>query len=224
MAGRRTAPLQVCTEEGKKKVFASVLAWPGWCRSAKDEDGALAALAGYAPRYRPVAERGGLPFVDPSPEDFVVVERTAGSATTDFGAPGAIADAERTAMAAAAARRQAALVEAAWDLFDDVVAGAPPTLRKGRRGGGRDRDAIVVHVIEAEGVYARKLGRRPSKVDAADAAAVRAQRAELLEVLGTSWKPTALEDRARLWPPAYGARRIAWHVLDHAWEIEDRSR
>ena len=25
------------------------------------------------------------------------------------------------------------------------------------------------------------------------------------------------------WPARYAARRIAWHVLDHAWEIEDRS-
>ena len=25
------------------------------------------------------------------------------------------------------------------------------------------------------------------------------------------------------WPTRYAARRIAWHVLDHAWEIEDRS-
>ena len=25
------------------------------------------------------------------------------------------------------------------------------------------------------------------------------------------------------WPVRYAARRIAWHVLDHAWEIEDRS-
>ena len=24
------------------------------------------------------------------------------------------------------------------------------------------------------------------------------------------------------WPPRYAARRIAWHALDHAWEIEDR--
>jgi len=27
----------------------------------------------------------------------------------------------------------------------------------------------------------------------------------------------------RSWPPRYAARRIAWHALDHAWEIEDRS-
>jgi hypothetical protein len=25
------------------------------------------------------------------------------------------------------------------------------------------------------------------------------------------------------WPQPYAARRIAWHVLDHAWEIEDRT-
>ena len=27
----------------------------------------------------------------------------------------------------------------------------------------------------------------------------------------------------RKWPPRYAARRIAWHALDHAWEIEDRT-
>jgi len=25
------------------------------------------------------------------------------------------------------------------------------------------------------------------------------------------------------WPARYAARRIVWHVLDHAWEIEDKS-
>ena len=25
------------------------------------------------------------------------------------------------------------------------------------------------------------------------------------------------------WPPRYAARRIAWHAIDHAWEIEDRT-
>jgi hypothetical protein len=25
-----------------------------------------------------------------------------------------------------------------------------------------------------------------------------------------------------IWPPRYFVRRVAWHVLDHAWEIEDR--
>ena len=25
-----------------------------------------------------------------------------------------------------------------------------------------------------------------------------------------------------IWTPRYFVRRVAWHVLDHAWEIEDR--
>ena len=25
------------------------------------------------------------------------------------------------------------------------------------------------------------------------------------------------------WPLRYAVRRFAWHVLDHAWEIEDKS-
>jgi hypothetical protein len=25
------------------------------------------------------------------------------------------------------------------------------------------------------------------------------------------------------WPHRYAARRMAWHVLDHLWEIEDKS-
>ena len=27
----------------------------------------------------------------------------------------------------------------------------------------------------------------------------------------------------RKWTQRYAARRIAWHALDHAWEMEDRS-
>jgi hypothetical protein len=27
----------------------------------------------------------------------------------------------------------------------------------------------------------------------------------------------------KLWSPRYFVRRSAWHALDHAWEIEDRS-
>jgi lambda repressor-like predicted transcriptional regulator len=25
-----------------------------------------------------------------------------------------------------------------------------------------------------------------------------------------------------IWPPRYAVRRGVWHVLDHAWEIEDK--
>jgi len=28
---------------------------------------------------------------------------------------------------------------------------------------------------------------------------------------------------ARGWPARYAVRRIVWHVLDHAWEIQDKT-
>ena len=29
--------------------------------------------------------------------------------------------------------------------------------------------------------------------------------------------------RPKGWPQRYAVRRIAWHALDHVWEMEDRS-
>src|SRR5262245_19042088 len=121
--------IKVVLEIGARRTFASALDWPGWARSGKGEDAALEALDAYDERYRPVAERAGLRL--PPSLTFDVVERTKGNATTDFGAPGVVAEADRTPLTAAQARRLAALLEACWATFDDVVAGAPPTLRKG---------------------------------------------------------------------------------------------
>jgi hypothetical protein len=37
-------------------------------------------------------------------------------------------------------------------------------------------------------------------------------------------KPVSDPDRVKkTWTPRYFARRVGWHVLDHAWEIEDRA-
>jgi hypothetical protein len=212
-------PLPVYLEVGTKRVFAAALGWPGWCRSGRDEDGALASLLDYHARYAPVAARAGRRLPSVSQCDLEVVERLAGSATTDFGAPGAVPEADRMPSSAAAARRRAALVSASWSVLDDVVASAPASLRKGPRGGGRDRDAIVSHVLDAEVMYALKLGVRiPAAVAATDP---RRLRDPLLEALGHGGPP---DSDPKQWPPDYAARRIAWHVLDHAWEIEDRSR
>jgi hypothetical protein len=150
-----------------------------------------------------------------------VVERVPGSGTTDFGAPGKPARLDYAALDAAEAERQTALVRAAWSVFDRVVGAAPATLRKGPRGGGRDRDAIAAHVVGAEAAYARSIGVRHPEPDWADRETVEALRADITAGLE---KPWAAEDAAvQRWPPRYAARRIAWHVLDHTWEIEDKS-
>jgi hypothetical protein len=201
----------VVVETGKRRVFASALEWPGWSRGARDEDGALDALLSYADRFRPVAERAGLSL--PKRLDLEVAERVPGDAGTDFGMPAVAAVADGRPLTAKGAARQAALLEAAWATLADVVAGAPATLRKGPRGGGRDRDAIVEHVVNAERAYAGKIGLRAK--DEPDL------RAAIVRVLGHASDGSEL--RPGGWTSRYAARRVIWHVLDHVWEIEDKS-
>jgi hypothetical protein len=199
----------VYLETGSSKTFACALDWPGWCRSGKTEEDALEAMAAYADRYRPVAEAGGVRFPKSAGDDLAVVERVPGGPTTDFGAPGTPAAADADPLTKAQAERLARLVEAAWTVFDRVVAGAPAELRKGPRGGGRDRDKMVAHVVDAENAYFRKVG-------------VRDGRAAFLDALRAARRPEP-ELATKSWPYRYAARRVAWHALDHAWEMQDRS-
>jgi len=211
----------ICLEVGKQKVFASALEWPGWSRAGRDEAKALAALATAAPRYAVVAHEAGVRFPARLAEEFDVVERLAGSASTDFGVPGAIAAYELEPLSTAAADRLSRLVAASWTVFDRVVAAAPAELRKGPRGGGRDRDKIAEHVAGADGMYVTKLGLRLRAPAPTDTAALTAFRKAVLEALHSAVGAHPVPERQ--WPPRYAARRIAWHALDHAWEIEDRT-
>src|SRR2546427_11304212 len=78
--------IAVYLESGSKRTFACAPDWPGYCRSGKGEDAALAALDAAAPRYAQVAEEARLTF-PANPPGFEVLERLPGTATTDFGAP-----------------------------------------------------------------------------------------------------------------------------------------
>lgn len=215
MPGQTGAPTRVFLEVGAKRTFASAADWPGWCRGGKDEQSALASLAAYAPRYAAVAKLAKVPVPD-DPASFQVVERLKGNATTDFGAPGIPAKSEVDSLTAAETVRMCNLVEACWTYLDKVVAKAPSSLRKGPRGGGRDRDAMFDHVLGAETEYAKAIGTRLKQPDGRDRGAVHSFRKAILDSLGNP-------NRQEKWPLAYAARRIAWHALDHAWEMEDRS-
>jgi hypothetical protein len=210
-------PTRVYVEVGKQRVFASAADWPGWARAGKDEKLALEALAAAAPRYAAVAKAARIAFAPAA--GFVVVERLPGNATTDFGAPGAIAKDESRRLTKKEAGRLSALVAATWTVLDRVVEKAPASLRKGPRGGGRDRDPMFEHVLAAETMYARKLGLRLKEPTAADAAAVREHRNAIVAGLRAGTKGVTENG----WPARYVARRTAWHAMDHAWEIEDRS-
>jgi hypothetical protein len=207
------ADTRVYLEVGAKRVFAGALEWPGWIRSGKDEALALEALAGAADRYAPIARVAGFPLPAAAADLLKVIERIKGNATTDFGAPGIPAKADSKPLRGKELDRQLALLAAAWDTLDKVVAQAPAELRKGPRGGGRDRDAIFEHVLGAESAYASALGVK-LRAPKAEKTAVREFRAAIVAGL------SAGEGK---WPARYALRRIAWHAVDHAWEIDDRS-
>ena len=212
-----TTPLYL--EIGKKRVFASALDWPGWCRSSKSEEAALSSLAAYAERYAPVAREAGVPFSIPDVTVFEVIERIPGSAGyTDFGAPGEPATSDSRSLGGEEAAQIGALVGASWTILERIAAESPPELRKGPRGGGRDRDKLLDHILGAEAAYARKIGVKQRQPAFDDAEGIAALHRAILAALHA-----APADAPRSWPPRYAARRIAWHVLDHAWEMQDRS-
>lgn len=215
MAGSR---IRVQLESTPKKAFASAVDWPGWSRAGKTPEAAIETLLGYRDRYAAaIASAGVTPPPDASAD---VVETLEGDAGTTFGVPSRVGAADRKALDAGEAERRAAIVEAAWATFDQTAADAPSELRKGPRGGGRDTAKIVAHVVGADAGYQRELGLRIPEPEPTDAAAVRGLRAAMLEVLRQASDGSPL---AKRWTARYAAMRIAWHALDHAWEIEDRT-
>ena len=212
-------PIPVYIESGDKKVFACAIDFPGWCRSGKDEASALEALAGYAPRYAEVARRAEAAF--PSKPEFEVVERIKGKGATDFGIPHEIPEVDAQPLTARQAARQVALMEAAWALLDKAARSTPAELRKGPRGGGRDRDKMLDHVLGAEAAYARQLGIKHPQPELGDTRAIKALRTDIAEALRGASDGSPLRDKG--WPPRYALRRITWHVLDHLWEMQDRT-
>ena len=198
--------LRVYLETGKRWVFAGALDWPGWCRRDRSEEAALDALVEYAGRYSRAVGVGV-----PTGSIEVVGRVATRSGMADFGAPGAVGPWDTEVLSVRELRRHLGLLQASWAYLDGVATVSPAELRKGPRGGGRDRDAMLKHVQEAERAYAAKAGSRVAPRTPWDQ-----QRTMILGGLRT-----ASADGA--WPVRYTIRRMAWHVLDHAWEMEDRS-
>jgi hypothetical protein len=203
----------VAIEAAPKKAFATATDWPGWSRSGKTEELAVEAFIAYADRYAPVARAAGETF-EPASVEVEVVERAGGGSGTEFGVPSRVTDEDRRPTTAAEAERLGRLVDAAWQTFGAVSAAAPEELRKGPRGGGRNTSKVIEHVTGADEAYAREMGIKLK-------APIVEVRAAMLEVLRTPSDGSPLADRR--WTARYAAHRIAWHALDHAWEIEDRT-
>ena len=214
-------PVRIALEVTAKRSFAWAVDWPGWCRAGRTPELAQAALAAAAPRYASVARRAGLALPDLAAAGVRPIDLVEGGGGTEFGVPSVITAIDRESTTADEAERLAALVAAAWAEFDAVAAASPEILRKGPRGGGRDRDRMVEHVIGADHAYALEIGVRHRAPNVTDRPAIAAERAAMLEVIAAPSDGAPLAGRR--WTQRYAARRIAWHALDHAWEMEDRS-
>jgi hypothetical protein len=219
--------IRVYLDSGAKKTFAMAIDWPGWGRSGRNEEEALAALFEYAHRYTRVAKRAGIPFDKPPGVAALAVEETVrGNATTDFGAPGVARRSDAEPLKDAELTRLTELLVASWETFDAAARKAKGvSLRLGPRGGGRTLPKIVDHVMGADEAYLGGLGERPPKRSADAAESMERLRAAFLAALQAiaHGEPVSNpRNTKKPWSPRYTIRRSAWHAMDHAWEIEDR--
>jgi len=209
-------------EQGKRKrVVACAFDWPGWDRSARIGEDALAVLAAYRPRYAEVAELAGFGAEFSATGELKVVEQIEGIGMTDYyGVSGRAATPERDPMTEAEFDRKIGLLRASWRTFDRAAARVSPELRKGPRGGGWDKQKIIRHVNGAEiDEFAPKVGVRVPLETRDDPRVLRAYRDTFVEEIR---QHHARGHSARSWALQFLIRRCAWHMLDHAWELEDR--
>ena len=216
------ADIRVTLEIGPhgKKVVAVAPDWPGLERGAKAREDAIERLLSYRERYARVADLAGMrsEFAELSAAD--VVEEYPGTGSTDFwGISFAFSGIDRQPMASEELERELALLQACWTFFDDVRSRVSAELQKGPRGGGRDRDRIVRHVIANEQQWVKTLGptsAQDGNLSDRELAQHRDAYCDFIRALHAEGK------MARTWPLRYLIRHTAYHTMDHAWEMEDK--
>jgi len=214
--------LRVVLEIGKKRrVVAGALDWPGLDRWGTSEDDALARLSTYLPRYSGVAERAGLGGAFAQHHDSLVVERVPGSSSTDFwGIAHVPSRIEAEILSPADLEWRLDVLQACWAYFDDALDRVAPELRPGSRSNGRSREQIVRHVYGSEpGQFSRKVEVRTPLEVVLTPDGLAAHRQAYLDAIRAY---NAQGKAARTWPLQFLIRRTGQHVMDHAWELEDR--
>lgn len=212
--------IQIVIERGKKKAVAYAPSWPGLSRGASSIDGAIEKLASYADRYRGVAALAGLSGEFPSTPTFKIVEEVPGRGMTDFwGISFAPSTGEQGQMSEEECERKLVILRACWKYFDRVAAKVSPELKKGPRGGGRDRDQIIRHIFANERDWAKMLA-----LDLPEDAMLTAKgRAKHRNAYVRAIRQyNAPGKAARSWRLQFLLRHTAYHVMDHAWEMEDK--
>src|SRR5678815_5496080 len=142
-----------------KKVVAVAPDWPGLERGAKTGEEAIERLRSYIPRYSQVARLAEMDAEFDRIKKVEVVEQYPGTGSTDFwGISFAFSSIDKQGMSGDELERELRLMQACWVFFDSVRGRVSAELRKGPRGGGRDRDRIVRHIFANEQDWAKGLG------------------------------------------------------------------
>ena len=116
--------------------------------------------------------------------------------------------------------RRLTLLRATWAYFDDVVGGVTGELLPSGRVRGRTASRSPATCTSASPSRCRgrsRFERTRDVVMTPDGLA--AHREAYLDAI-RAWN--AEGKRARTWPIQFLIRRTAHHVMDHAWELEDR--
>lgn len=206
-----------------KRAVAFGLDWPGWSRGAKSPELAMEVLEAYRERYRPVAELAGMAAEFDAAGPLQVVEDKVGTPSTDFwGISFAPCTAEADPMGEAELERGIVLLRACWAFFDGVAASVSEEMRKGPRGGGRDRTQIYRHTVRNESEsFAKQVGLRIAEEGALTPDGLREYRDAYVDAM-RAYNAGEVERKMRSGSLAYLIRHSAFHTLDHAWEMQDK--
>jgi hypothetical protein len=217
-------PVRTVIERGPKgkRSAAYAVDWPGWSRGAKTAEVALETLEAYRERYRPVATAAGLGDEFAAAGPLEVIEDGVGPGSTDFwGISFAPCSLEQGPMTDEELDRRITMLRACWAFFDGVAARVSPDMRKGPRGGGRDRDQIIGHTIRTESEdFAKRVGLRIPPYSALTPEGLREHREAYVAAIRAANRDGRI--RMRSWTLPFLIRHSAYHVLDHAWEMEDK--
>jgi len=218
-------PVRTVIDRGPKakRVVAFALDWPGWSRGAKSAEAALDTLSAYRERYRPVAGLAALTLEFDDAGALEIVEEKVGTGSTDFwGISFSPSSTEVDPMDDAGLERGITLLRACWAFFDAVAARVSPEMLKGPRGGGRDRDDIIRHVIRVESLdFAKQVGLQMPDGPTLAGAALNQYREDYIAGI-RAYNVGPMMRRMRSWTLPFLIRHSAFHTLDHAWEMEDK--
>ena len=206
-----------------KKVVAVAPDWPGFERGGANPEAAMERLRAYLPRYAKIAKLAKLETSFAKNAAFEVVERYQGTGSTDFwGISFAFSSIDKQEMTLSELKRELALMRSCWAYFDDVRSRVSSEMKKGPRGGGRDRDHIIRHVILVEQDWAAGVGVQMPHEEMPNDAELKAYRGAYCDAIQEFHAQGKMAGSRSKWPLRYLIRHTAFHTLDHAWEMEDK--